>query len=969
MHAKTTHFAKRGIVLAIISLLTLGSFNSFAQPGSSTRLLPGTAVNTVPGGPTSYAWVNPLNAVGDDGVTTISTMPGRKRTQLLTATQFGFVSSLTPGDIPPTATISGIVVQIKKKATGKVADFSVLIVKGGATTGVSHALGAAWPSTLTYVSYGGSTDNWGAAWTVADVTASGFGVQVQAKGTAKGSNIAEIDNIKITIYFNQTPYYSKATGSLATLGTWGTNLDGTGTAPLSFTSDGQTFNLCNRAATTLDAPLTISGIGSKFVVGLGAVATALTIPSGFALTAPTDVKNLGNLIIQNTTEPTLGTLDPGSEVNYNAAVNQDVQEANYGKLTISGGAIKTLLTAGVGASDVSSDLSIATTTTFNLNYPVTVEGNFISNGTTGGTAEITLDAAVAQTVSGTGTINDLAIDNSAGGATQVTFSGAQSFISLLRCINGVVANGTNFIPLNGCVLNIEDGSINAAITSANTYDVLYTSTISKSTANETTGSGLRNVTLNLFDNTIVITGGANITMSGNLLLTSGELNASSRTINVGGDFTNNSIFTRATSTIGFTGSAAVQNIGGLSPIIFNNVTINKASGRAQLMVDASMSGTMTLTSGIMNTNNFTYTMNGTSSSFAGIVFGAARTSFISTAQSSGADGISGGLKIQSIGTGGRTGNVVFPVGNSFTSYNAVQINNTGTSDNFTVNVTAGVPPGASAPDCVNRTWNIGEDVPGGTTATLAMQWNASQENISFIRAVARVFHTDGTQVDFAGSPTAASGSDPYNVSGAPVGGFTTFSPYGVGSNLVVLPVSLNNISAKVISSGVEVRWQNVSEREVKQYFVERSSDGRNFQSVSSQTAVYNNGSVADYRWIDNASASGDVFYRIKAEDISGRTTISSVVRVRKNTQPFISINPNPVQDREMNLNMNSLPEGKYSLVVADAQGRVIMNTSVTTDGSFKVIRVSLPSAVTKGFYMLKMNSETGSQFSQKFLVQ
>jgi hypothetical protein len=967
MQAKITQFAKSCIAIAATFFLFGAYNNSFAQPGLMLRTQPGTSVNTVPGGPTAYAWINPLNADGEDAINTISTMPGRKRTQLLTSTQFGFVSSVTPGDIPPTATISGIVVQVKRKAsTGKVNDFSVLIVKGGTAGGTQKATATLWPASLTYATYGSSSDLWGLSWTVADITAANFGVQIQARGKTTGTNTAEIDNIKITVYYNQTKYYSKATGSLATLATWGTNTDGTGSAPTSFLTDGQIFNLCNRATTTLDASLTISGVASKFVVGLGVVSTSLTIPNTFTLTAPTDVSNAGILIIQNTTEPTLGSLDLGSEVNYNAAVNQDVQTQNYGKLTISGGAIKTLL----GISDVSSDLTIAAATTFNLNFALTGEGNLSNNGTTSGTGEITLDAAVAQTVSGTGTLNDLAIDNSAGGATQVTFSGPQSFVTLLRCVNGVVGNGANFIPLNGCVLNIEDGSINAAIASANAYDVLYTSTISKSTANELTGSGLRNITLNLFDNTIIITAAANVTMSGNLLLTSGALDATTRTLNIGGDFTNNSIFTQGTSTVVFTGSTAVQNIGGTTAIVFNNVTMNKASGRAQLQANVSMTGAMALTAGVMNTNNFTYTMTGTASSFSpAIVFGAARTSFISTAQSSGADGTAGGLKIQSIGAGGRTGNVVFPVGNSFTSYNALQINNTGTSDNYTVRVTTGVPPGAVASDCVNRTWDVGEDVAGGSTATMGMQWNGADENATFLRLVSEVVHSNGVLLDFVGSPASAGGVDPYNTSGAPAGGFTTFSPYGVGSNLIVLPVSLNNISARIINAGVEVKWQNVSERDVRQYLVERSFNGRDFQAIGSQAALYNNGSTGNYNLIDNLVSNNDIFYRIKAEDISGKITISSVVHVKRNSSASIAINPNPVQDKTINLNLNSIPSGKYNLVVLDAQGRSIMKSSVTSDGSFNVVRITLPSTTTKGYYSLKMEDSKGNNFSEKLVIQ
>ena len=957
-------------VITVCSALLFFNISLMAQAGSVTKTFPGSAVTIVPSGQPTFIWTNPQNIADENGLNAVSVIPQKnKRSYFLQATQFGFISGLAAGEIPPTASISGILVQIKKKGTNVLIDQSVLIMKAGVTAGITRASGSQWPAALTFINHGGSSDLWGTTWTVAQITAAGFGVQVQAKSRKSGSSTAEIDNIKITVYFNSTNYYSKSTGSLGTLATWGTNTDGTGSAPLNFTTDGQIFNLVNRAATTLDAPLTISGNGSKLVVGNGAAAMAFTVPATNAYSGLMDVKNVGTAILQNTSIPIPGTFDAGSEVNYNAAGNQNVAEANYSKLTISGGGIKTLL-AGLSAStNVSGLLTVNSAVTFTINNPVSAEVNITNNGTINGTGEITQVGLVSATISGTGSFNALGVDNSAAGPIQVTLSGSINSINTFRCLSGNVDNATSFFPAVNCVVNIEDGSLDDPITSVNAYDVLYTSTISRNTsANELGGINLRNLDLNLLDNTLSVTMAANISITGNLTLTSGIFNSSNRIFSLGGNFTNNSVFTTATGTMTFTGTG-IQDLSGTSQIIFNNLTLNKLSGRVQLLKDASINGITTLTAGIINTNNFTYTLNSNTASFnPAITLGAARTSFISTALADGSDGSIGGLQIQNIGPGGRTGNVVFPAGNSFTSYNPVQINNTGTNDNYTVAISAGTPPGSVAVNCVNRIWSVTEGTSGGSNAVMAMQWNIGDENANFLRLTSSVFHSTGTAVNATGTTGAAAGTDPYTRSS--VTAFTIpFSRFGVGSDVTILPVKFTSVSAKVKSSGIEIKWTNSTESNVKDYTVEKSTDGIVFKDIQLQPAKYNNLAAANYISLDTEKFTGNVYYRIRAEELSGVKILSSIVKVSKTDSEFFTVAPNPVTGKIMYLQINSASAGKFVIQISDMSGRKVYNTVFSAASGLNNLSMNLPARIAPGLYMASLKSEVGKIMTEKILIK
>jgi hypothetical protein len=75
-------------------------------------------------------------------------------------------------------------------------------------------------------------------------------------------------------------YYSKSSGSLNVLSTWGANLDGSGTSPLSFNSANTMYVVANNPAPSISSNWIISGTNSYVVIGDGINALNLSIPTG-----------------------------------------------------------------------------------------------------------------------------------------------------------------------------------------------------------------------------------------------------------------------------------------------------------------------------------------------------------------------------------------------------------------------------------------------------------------------------------------------------------------------------------------------------------------------------------------------------------------------------------------------------------------------------------------------------------------
>ncbi len=159
-------------------------------------------------------------------------------------------------------------------------------------------------------------------------------------GTAPDIGADEFNGIAVLIY------YSKATGFLNVLSTWGTATNGSGSAPANFTANNMMFNIRNNATPTLNAAWDVTGSGSTIVVGNGVAACNFTIPSGFALNGTVDVSNNATLTVQNTTVPAIGTLATGSTVVFSSTGSQTIPAEDYHHLTSSSTGARILQNSG-----------------------------------------------------------------------------------------------------------------------------------------------------------------------------------------------------------------------------------------------------------------------------------------------------------------------------------------------------------------------------------------------------------------------------------------------------------------------------------------------------------------------------------------------------------------------------------------------------------------------------------------------
>lgn len=519
--------------LLLLVLLTSLSFMLFSQiiPQSA-----GTFISTGAG----TAWTNPSNANSDAGTYTNATLLAKGNlTESLRLTNFNF------SGIPDGATINGISLEILKQgANGNTVDESIRLMKAASTPiGDNRKKSeATWPKSVASRTYGSSTDLWGSSWALADIKGNtNFGVEIIAKAR-KANAQPQIYTVKITVYYNQSIYYSKSTGALNIPATWVTNADGSGTTTNpSLSGANCIFIIANRTTYTLTADLTIDGTNSKLVVGNGTNAIDFTIPSGFSYTGIVDVANNSILRINNTALPILGALGTLTTVGFGATGSQSIPAKSYYKLLLSGTGTKTL----AGASSVTEEFNIGSGITFsdgdkNCNVTKTLIKASVhtSSGSNGG---IIMGGASAQTISGSNNgFGNLSIFNSAN----VTMTSSITVNGILRFAEGALSIGANKLTINGTTV-IETGTLtgsaNSNITIGGTGDMgslpsslaaLNNLTVNRTLNGKitiinplTVGTILTMTAGNIYNGTHVITLGTSTSSRGTLTHTSGCIQA------------------------------------------------------------------------------------------------------------------------------------------------------------------------------------------------------------------------------------------------------------------------------------------------------------------------------------------------------------------------------------------------------------------------------------------------------------
>lgn len=465
-----------------------------------------------------------------------------------------------------------------------------------------------------------------------------------------------------------------------------------------------------------------------------------------------------------------------------------------------------------------------------------------------------------------------------------------------------------------------------------------------------------NLTINGTGNTVTLS--AATTTINNLTITTGTLNANNLNITQTGNWSNSGAFTAGTGRVTFSGGTT-QTVTQTGTGSFYNVTISKSANNIVLNNSITISNALTLTTRFITLGNNNLTVG------TGGISGATTNSFVLTTGT-------GNLIQNNIGSGGRTGGILFPVGTAATSYTPISINNTtGTADAYSVSVindiySEGTTGTLLTSDVVRKTWLVSEAVAGGSNVTLTAQWNAADEGTGFSRTSCGLSHYVGTSWD---TPPfgAASGVGPYAISR---NGITSFSPFGVEENTAPLPVRLLHFNGALENKRIMLTWATATEENNKGFHIEKSFDGTNFISIGFVDGNDNSKEKINYTFADTEISSRGSYYRLKQVDWDGKFEFSKVIFLAGSDKKSFAVYPNPVTNWvKIERNGEFSGESNLSLEVTSDNGHTIFqfNNINSIENLTAILNQNL-GRLNEGIFLLKITSPSKT-YTQKFLKQ
>ena len=820
-----------------------------------------------------------------------------------------------------------------------------------------------------------------------NVTAGTYYYKCYVTSTGSGCNAVSSNVSILTINSGATTFYSvtsTANTSAEVLSNWNSMANGTGSAPLDFTTAGQTF---------------IVQSGHQYQVKntwTGSVTSNIQISTGGAL----DLTNQTLASWQGITLAGSGVSNSGALFNSSSSASScsipltlsaaaTIVSSGTGGLTLTGnvnnggyaltidGVNPTSITTGVisGSGGLnkngSGKLTLTGTNTFtgatNINAGVVNIQNATALGTTAGA--VTVASGAALELQGGITVGAKALTlNNAG----VSSAGALRNISGANTWGGAITLSTNAARINSdagtLTLSgaISNGTINLTIGGAG--NVVANGIIGNGAGN-LTKDGTGTLTLgatNTYTGTTTLTAGnltlgaAQTALTNDIILTSGTLNAAGYAITTSGNWTNNgATFTHGNNTVSLTGAS--KTIGGTASTTFNNLALNGGStyslGIAQIVSNTlSFSGGSKLT---LSSFNLTVN-NGISNSDA--------SNFIVTNGT--------GKLIQ----GNFTANQykLYPIGFSSSSYTPCWVKPssvTGTDnyglrvkDNDAFNGLSCTPKSAK---CVNRTWFLTDNVSGTVNANIKFQWNSIDEVLPFDRSNIVISRCDGgawsqltnvnhnsssLQADVDFSASAVLTRSPNRGSEF---GFNLESPNA-------LPIELLYFTAKQSGTKVKLDWATASEQNNDYFVVERSQDGANFAEVFRKKGAGNSVNTLYYNGFDNAPLEGVSYYRLKQVDYDAKFKYSDIQSVNFKFDPAeigIKIYPNPAVDNKFTVDYTIEKADQVEVYFYNSIGQLIHKEEWVTNKGINTKEFYFPE-VSEGMYILELKASDGTSLKQ-----
>ncbi len=171
----------------------------------------------------------------------------------------------------------------------------------------------------------------------------------------------------------------------------------------------------------------------------------------------------------------------------------------------------------------------------------------------------------------------------------------------------------------------------------------------------------------------------------------------------------------------------------------------------------------------------------------------------------------------------------------------------------------------------------------------------------------------------------------------------------------VLPVTYSDVKAWQTGKNIAVQWKVENPLNIKNYNVEKSTDGVSFVSVNTQAATGSTAGTAIYSWIDLKAVTGNNFYRIRNTDLDGSSAYSKTVLVNiDEITAGMKVYNNPVTNGVIDLQLKNMLPGQYNIRLINVIGQVLLTSQLNHTGGNADKKITLSNEIVNGMYNLEI---------------
>jgi hypothetical protein len=173
--------------------------------------------------------------------------------------------------------------------------------------------------------------------------------------------------------------------------------------------------------------------------------------------------------------------------------------------------------------------------------------------------------------------------------------------------------------------------------------------------------------------------------------------------------------------------------------------------------------------------------------------------------------------------------------------------------------------------------------------------------------------------------------------------------YRTSAGCTILPIELLTFEGQFRNGKSKLLWETTSEINNKGFYIERSSDAVNFETVGFVKGKGNTNVQQEYIFIDELknTYTSILYYRLRQEDFDGTNTYSKIITIESNRQEIteVKVIPNPTHGN-VSIEFYSDQAGESQLQLIDILGNIITEKKViylegTTSVHFELSDVAI----------------------------